>query len=129
MQADLPIYESPEDAVRAAVQFLGGSKVVGVLLWPAMGADASSRKLLDCLNILRAEKLDITQVMFILRQARDVGCYSPFQWLAAECGFEAKPVSVDASIDRLTGVIDNAAKTMSSAMAMLERMQRTRAVA
>ena len=34
MQADLPFYDCPEDALRAAVQALGGAKQVGARLWP-----------------------------------------------------------------------------------------------
>jgi hypothetical protein len=129
MQADLPIYESPEDAVRAAMQALGGSKKVGPMIWPAINEETASRKLLDCLNPLRAEKLDLAQNMFILRAARDAGHYAPFQWVAGECGFDAKPISQDENIDRLTSVIESTARTLANATAALERMQRTRQVA
>ncbi len=65
MQAEMPFFDSPEDAIRNAVQQLGGAKQVGPLLWPDKSVDAASRLLLDCLNQSRAEKLEISQVLHI----------------------------------------------------------------
>ncbi len=129
MQAELPMYECTEDALRAAVLAIGGSKKAGPMLWPDKGVDAASRLLLDSVNPLRSEKLSLSQAMLILRAARDVGCYAPFQWVASECGFDASPVTAAEEVDRLTSVLETSAKTMATAMAALERMQRARAVA
>jgi hypothetical protein len=128
MQVDMPFYEGPEDALKAAVSALGGSKKVGPMLWPDKTIDQASRLLLDCLNPGRAEKLDITQVMFILARAKDVGCYAPFVWLAGEVGFDAHPITRAEEVDRVTSVIETASATLASAMSTLERLQRLRAV-
>ncbi len=45
MQTELPYYESPEDALRAAVQHLSGAKVVGSKLWPDKSPDAARTRL------------------------------------------------------------------------------------
>lgn len=125
MQTELPFYESPEDAVRAAVSTLGGAKKVGSLLWRDLLAENAGRKLLDCLNPSRAEKLDISQVMFIFSLAREAGHHEPFNWYAAQIGYDAKPVTRAEEKDRLTSVLESSTRTMTAALAALERLQRT----
>lgn len=129
MQAEMPFYDSPEDALKAAVQALGGAKQVGSLLWPDKTADNASRLLLDCLNPGRAEKLDVSQIMRVFRLSRDAGCFAPFFWFCNEIGYDAKPICRDDEIDRLATVIENSAKSLNAATAALERIQRIRAVA
>ncbi len=122
MQAELPVFESIEDALKSAVYALGGTKKVGAMLWPDKGIDASYRLLNDCLNPLRAEKLDLSQVMYLLRSARDAGCYAPFQWVAAECGFDARPVTRAEEKDRATAALEAATKQLQAALASVERI-------
>jgi hypothetical protein len=128
MQIDMPFFEGPEDALRSAMQALGGAKKVGPMLWPDKTIDQAGRLLLDCLNPSRAEKLDVTQVMFILARAKDVGCHAPFMWLAGEVGYDARPITRAEEVDRVTTVIETASATLASAMSTLERLQRARAV-
>lgn len=128
MQSEMPFYESPEDAVRAAVQALGGAKKVASLLWVDKGVDAASRLLQDCLNPSRSEKLELSQIMFILSMAKEIGCHSPFAWLAGEVGYEAKPITKAAEVDRLTTVIEQTSQVLAQAMSTLERIQRTQNV-
>lgn len=129
MQSELPFFESPEDALRSAVQALGGAKRVGALLWPDKGIDNAGRLLLDCLNSSRAEKLEITQVMRVLSLAKDAGCHGPFAWLAGEIGYEARPITKAEEVDRLTSVVEQSSKTLAAAVAALERMQRVKVAA
>lgn len=129
MQVELPFYENPEDALRAAVQHLGGAKQVGPLLWPDKSPDTAARQLLDALNIGRHEKLDVSQVMLVLRRARDAGCHGPMQWICGEIGYQASVITRAEEVDRLTQVVDQSTKTLAAALAALERMQRARAVA
>lgn len=123
MQADLPFYEGPEDALRAAVQALGGAKKVGGMLWPDKGADAAGRHMLDCINPGRNEKLDLSQVMAVLRLAKEQGHHAPMTWIAAEIGYDVHPVTRAEEVDRLTTVVEQTAKTLAAAVAQLERMQ------
>jgi hypothetical protein len=123
IQGDLPFFESPEDAIRAAVQALGGSKRVGAALWPDKGPEAAARLLMDCLNPSRPEKLDISQVLHILRMAHETGYHAPMLWLAQQCGYEARPVTKSEEHDRIVAVIDQAAKTLAMAMKQLERLR------
>jgi hypothetical protein len=128
MQENLPFFEGPEDALRAAVAALGGAKKVGAMLWPDKTIDAAGRQLLDALNPGRAEKLDITQVMFMFKRARDVGCHAPFLWFAGDVGYEAKPVTPAEEENRLVDVIEASSKTLTAALAAMERLQRVRPV-
>ena len=129
MQADLPFFECPMDAVRGAVNALGGAKQVGSRLWPDKSPDAAGRLLLDCLNAGRPEKLELTQVMRVLAWAREAGHHGPMQWICGEVGYEARPVTKAEEIDRLTSVLEESTRTMVSALATLERLQRVRVAA
>ena len=123
MQTDLPFYECPEDALRAAVQTLGGAKRVGPMLWPDKGVDNASRLLLDCINPGRAEKLELSQVMRIFALAKDSGFHGPFAWFAGEIGYDTKPITKAEEVDRLTTVVEQSTKTLAAALSALERIQ------
>lgn len=129
MQSELPFYEGPEDALRTAVQALGGAKRVGALLWPDKTPDNAGRSLLDCLNPARAEKLDLSQIMLILTRAKEVGCHAPMAWIASEVGYEARPITKAEEVDRVTMVIEQASKTLNAAVAAMERIHRVRSAA
>lgn len=124
MQSEMPFYEGVEDALRAALQAIGGAKKVGILIWPDKSVDESARRLLDCLNPTRSEKLDYTQIMYIFREAKNVGCHAPFAWFASEIGYDVKPVTRAEEVDRLTQVVEQSSKQLSAAVAALERIQR-----
>lgn len=123
MQTDLPFYESPEDALRAAVQVLGGSKKVGSMLWADKTVDNASRQLLDCLNPSRNEKLELSQVMMILALAKEAGYHSPFSWMAGQVGYGVTPITKAEEVDRLTTVVEQSTKTLAAALSQLERIQ------
>lgn len=128
MQTEMPFYECPEDALKAAVQALGGAKAVGVMLWPDATPDVASRKLHDALNPSRPEKLEISQIMLVLARAKEAGCHSPFQWLAAQVGYEARAITRAEEVDRVTEVVEQSSKTLAAALATLERLQRTSSI-
>jgi hypothetical protein len=98
------------------------------MLWPDKGIDASSRLLLDCINPGRAEKLEITQIMRVFSLAKEAGCHGPFAWFAGEIGYDTKPITKAEEVDRLTTVIEQSAKTLSAAMAAMERIQNTNSI-
>lgn len=129
MQVDLPFYDSPEDALRAAVQVLGGTKRVGALLWPDLTPDNAGRRMSDCLNHGRSERLHLGQVMKVLQLAKAAGHHGPMSWIAAEIGYSAQPVSAADEVDRLACVVEESTRTLASALATLERLQRVRVVA
>jgi hypothetical protein len=111
------------------VQALGGAKVVGAALWPDKSPDNAARILLDCLNSGRPEKLELTQIMKILRMSRDAGHHAAMQWISQEVGYEAKVITRAEEVDRLTAVVEQSTKTLAGALATLERLQRVRSAA
>ena len=128
MQSEMPFFEGPEDALRAAVQALGGAKKVGPMLWPDKGIDAAARHLLDCINPSRAEKLEITQLMRVFGLAKEAGYHAPFAWFANEVGYDTKPITKAEEVDRLTFVVEQSSKTLAAALGALERIQRTNTI-
>jgi hypothetical protein len=111
------------------VQSLGGAKIVGAKLYPDKSPDRAAQQLLDCLNAGRPEKLELGQVLMILRMARDAGHHGAMQWLAGEVGYEARPVTRAEEMDHVTAVVEQAAKVMAAGLATIERLQRVRAAA
>lgn len=91
-QASLAIYEDELDALRDAVRALGGTKVIGHCLRPDLKPDVAGGWLKDCLNPERREKLDLSQVVKVMRMAHDAGYHAPAQFLAAEMGYAAQPI-------------------------------------
>ena len=66
-------FESMNEALIACVKASGGSKTVGGAMWPDMAPDHAQRKLLNALDESRPEKLSPSQVILILKMARDRG--------------------------------------------------------
>jgi hypothetical protein len=86
--------ESITDALIECVKVCGGSKVVGVALWPAKGVEGAQRQLLACLNPDRNEKLGPEEVMLILRLARERGFHGGMQYIAAALNYAA-PIAIE----------------------------------
>lgn len=128
-QAEMPFFECPEDALRHAVQLLGGAKQVGARLWPDQSPDAAGRKMLDCLNTGRAERMSLGQSMKVLQWARDAGHHGLMVWICGEVGYDARPVTRAEEVDRVTSVVESSSKMLATALATLERLQRVRRVA
>lgn len=126
MQIDMPFFDSPEDALKAVIQQLGGIKKVGPLLFPDKSVDAAARYLLDCVNHDRQEKLALTQIMMLLRLAHEAGYHTAYAWLSGEIGYDIKPITKAEEVDRLTSVVEQSTKTLASALATLDRLQRTK---
>lgn len=127
MQVDMPFFDSPEDALKAIIQQLGGIKKVGPRLFPDKSVDAAARYLLDCVNADRQEKLSLSQIMLLLRLAHEAGYHTAYAWISGEVGYDIKPITKGEEVDRLTTVVEQSTKTLASALAALERIQRTTA--
>jgi hypothetical protein len=121
---ELVSFRLPEDALRAVVAALGGPKKVGAAVFPDKSVDAAARSLLDCLNADRHEKLTLSQWLLILRLAREAGIHTGMQWIAGALGYDVTPVSPAEEVDRLALVVEQSTKTLSNALAALERLQR-----
>jgi len=125
MQGEMPFFESPEQALEACVQHVGGAKAVGVMLWPDKTVDNARTYLLACLNADRPEKLSMSQMIMVFRLAKQAGYHAGFEFFAHECEYDARPITKAEEVDRLTSVVEQSSKTLSAALATLERIQRT----
>lgn len=126
--------ESLNDALIEAVKACGGSKVVGVALWPAKGVEAAQRALLACLNPERNEKLGPDEVLHLFRLAREKGCRVGMEYLCETLGYAA-PQPVEPK-DELAELLRQRQASAAKAAAqdqrieqLLQQMQRPRAVA
>lgn len=93
--SQIPLFfESYEEAIRAAVNSLGGFKKVGSLLWPSKPADDAGRQLAACLNTDKREKLCINELALIRREARKAGVHILAHYEARDAGYsEPQPLN------------------------------------
>lgn len=117
--------ESFNDALIECCKAAGGSKVVGVALWPARGVDAAQRHLLACLNPDRAEKLGPDEVVHVMRLARDKGCHAGIEFLAAELSYtQPKPVEPKDEADQLRRELLEMGKCLQARLDRLDQLER-----
>lgn len=114
----MPLFmEDIYEALRAAVQALGGAKKVGPLLWPTKPDDAAKTNLLDCLNRDNPRKFEVEEVMTLLRMAREAGFHRTKHWIDQATGYrESEPLDPALEEDRLATVIENATTTLAAAL-------------
>ena len=87
------MWETIEEALKAAIMAQGGFKVMGSRLWPDAAPDTNARKLAHCVDPTRNERLSPSQVVFVLRGAREIGYHEPMNFFAADIGYKAEPVT------------------------------------
>lgn len=120
-------YETPEDALKAAVAALGGPKKVGVLLWPQLEEqpDKAGRKLADHLNEERSEKLALEQVVFIFRRAKQVGFHEGMYAWNQLCGYSpSKPLNDAEEIEALQrAAFEAAMRAQEASQELFARMK------
>lgn len=115
--------ESINEALREAVKALGGAKKVGEKLKPEKLADEAGRWLSDCLNPDRREKLDPEQVMWILREARKVGCHTAMHFICDDTGYaKATPIEPEDEKARLQREFIEATKQQTRNVERLEQL-------
>ena len=89
------IWQALTDCVRA----MGGAKSVGHRMRPEKDPVDAGRWLLDCLNADRNEKLSLEQVLWLLVEARKVGCHTGASYLMRTAGY-AEPTPVEPESER-----------------------------
>lgn len=116
-------YEDVFEVIKAAVQATGGAKAVAKILWPHMPVIEAQRKLLDCLNRDRPEKLCIEEFMAVLRMAHDAGFHQAKHWIDDQLGYQQTPPQ-DPKIerDRLADELARAADHFKSLERAVERL-------
>lgn len=115
-------HESINDALKAAVAAMGGTKAVGAKMRPEMSPDHAGRWLADCLNGDRREHLSPERVVWLLREARVAGVHDAMTYLAGECGYAVQPVEPEDERAKLQRDYIEAARSMAKMAARIERM-------
>jgi hypothetical protein len=121
-------FDSYEEAVRATVTALGGFKKVGALLWPSLPADDAGRRLAACLNTEKREKLDMSELALIRREARKVGVHILAHYEARDAGYaEPQPLNPEDEAAQLQREYIAAVKGLQALTTRIEQNQRLRA--
>lgn len=107
----LPLFtEDAHDALKGAVAALGGAKKAAQLLWP--NQQGKDKALLDCLNPNNDRKLDLNEILALLKFARQAGYHKAKHWIDAEIGYEpTPPKSPEIERDRLAEALERAASS------------------
>lgn len=117
--------ETLNDALVEAVKACGGSKVVGVALWPAKGLEAAQRHLLACLNPDRSEKLSPDEALLIERLARERGCHVVAQFRAVALSYsEPVPIEPQDAADELRRQLLELGRQLQAGLSRLESLDR-----
>lgn len=128
MQMSL-IHESITDAIREAVQAIGGNKALGALMFPDLPVDQAAGRVRDCLNPDRREHFTPEQLVMIARLAKAAGNSSIMEYLALDLGY-LKPVAVEPEdeIARLQIKFIETAKEMRNMASRIETITATAAM-
>lgn len=94
MPDSLVKHETFCEALIECVKALGGSKRVGVLMKPSRSIEDSARWVRDCLNLERRERFEPEEVLWLMREARRVGCHAAMNYLADATGY-SQPTPVE----------------------------------
>ena len=90
------------DAFRHVVKALGGAKRVGSRLWPEKPAEQAGQLLMHCLNPDRAEKLDLFQIEWLLKEGNKRGCHTGISKLCTDTSYDTpKPINPEQVRDEL----------------------------
>lgn len=119
------LYEDELDAARDAVKHLGGAKKVGPLIWPDKAPETAARYLHDCLNPSRAERLSPSQLLLLMRMAREVGFHALTAYLLREAGYAPPvPVQPQTEAELLTRRMESMVGEFAALTERLERIQK-----
>lgn len=120
--AQIPLFfDTYEAAIRAAVDALGGLKVVGSMLWPAREPDAAARNLAAALDPDKREKLDLSELRLIRREARKRGVHVLAAYEARDAGYaDPQPIEPEDERAKLQREYIEAARAMQAIHARME---------
>lgn len=117
-------HEDIFEALKTDVQAIGGSKKVGHMLWPVKSPEKAAEHLNNCLSVIRSEKLDGEQILFIKREAKKVGSFATIFFECEDVGM-TKPAPIEPQDERaaLQTKFIEATKHLDTLYKRLERLQ------
>lgn len=101
---------TPEEALRASVDALGGLQKVGHRLRPEIDPILAGQWLAHCVDPERREKLTLAQIVWIFREAKAAGAHVGFESLAQLLGYR-----ITAVVDEREQLADLARKAQAAA--------------
>lgn len=123
------LHEDWRDALRHVVKALGGMEAVGIDLWPGKTRKAAGAWLSDCLNGERAAKLDLEELVHLLRLARDKGLHLGLHFLCDELGYgHPAPVDPQDQEAELARQLDATADRLHALLARMDRIRQAEVV-
>ena len=81
-------HDALEDALKDVVHAMGGPKAVGSMLWPDKPLADAARYLNQCLDQDRAEKLSLSQLVFLMQKAGEKEIHTAIHFLCDACGYQ-----------------------------------------
>ncbi len=121
---------SPEEALRLSTEALGGLQVVGSAFRTDIDPVLAGQWLAHCLTATKRDKLALTQIVKIFRDARGLGDHQGFQLFASICGYHAAPVGIDAELaDALRQARTKQAEAEASAQTLQQIIDNPRLLA
>jgi hypothetical protein len=116
-------YESINDVLREIVHALGGTKKVGNLMRPQKTIDDAGRWVSDCLNPDRREKFDPDDTMWLLREARKVGCHAAINFICSDAGYSNPlPIEPEDELAQLQREFIESTKCLSRMASRIEQL-------
>lgn len=114
-------HEDIYDALRAAVDALGGTKRVGHALWPAKSIEEAGKHLDRCLLSTSAQKLSLEELMWIFTQSASRGCHVLAAHLGQVAGYKFVPITPE---DEAAELQRQFMRSVEEQKALIERLQR-----
>lgn len=111
------------DALQALVQRLGGAKVVAGRVWPHKPPEQARQQLLDCMNRENTRKLDLDELLALLRMGREAGYHDTKHWLDSELGYDpSQPLDPVIQRDRVSEELAGVTERLAQLQRSIERM-------
>lgn len=115
-------HDSPEEALRALIDALGGPKAVGHMLMPEKSMDDARRAVLKWCDAERHDKPSLDQLLLLMRKDREAGCHVFAAFLLSQAGYEEpRPVEPKDEAAELQRAF---IRSVAEQKALLERLQR-----
>lgn len=116
------ICDTLNTAIGAVVVALGGNKRAGSMLWPTLPADEAGRRLAQCINADRREKLSPDELFMLMKEARKAGCHTLAAYLMQQCGYaDPQPIEPEDERAALQRQFVQATEDMKRLFARMER--------
>lgn len=118
-------FERMEDAMAVVVEQCGGRKKFAVEMFPDK-PPRDAHNLLDAMfNAERREKFSPSQILYIAKRGRDIGCHVVMLHICREAGYaDPIPVTPKDVADELQRQYIEAARSMARIAERIETLQR-----